>query len=269
MNIYFDESGIHEGAKICAVAGYFGQRNAWEKLETDWRHALEEFHLPEFHARRFWARDGDGHRVRPYDDLDDVKAQRFFHRLLRAIKDSHIYPVGAAVVGEEWKQLDPGERRFLTGGRVEHGKFTTSGSPNKAYFLPFLQVVYRVTAYCSEGEKADFFFGLDRTFSGYARDYFKQIKKLNQPMVFHLGEIHFPVNLETKPLQAADLLAYEVYQYAKRRLVNPSYSGNSQKELLAALARLRNVQDDFKIFDRRGLQLALEKFRRQNPQLCS
>jgi len=269
LRAYLDESGIHEGAEICSIAGYFGKRRAWEKLETRWVSILKEFKVPEFHANCFWSRDDKGQRVKPYVGWSDLRAEDFLNKLLRTIKDSRIYPVGSAVIGKEWAGLTIAERRYLTGAEMRSGKFKTTGSPGKSYFLPFLQAVQRVARYCKGNERAYFFFGLDRTFSGYALNYYQDLVKLKYDWTSHLGDIGFPRAIDTAPLQAADLLSYKVYQYALERLENWNYSIESCPELASALARVRNPDDDFKLYDKRSLDAALQDFRQQYPELCS
>jgi len=40
MRLLLDESGIHDGAVFCAVAGYFGQQNHWRHFEKAWKATL-------------------------------------------------------------------------------------------------------------------------------------------------------------------------------------------------------------------------------------
>jgi len=269
MRAYLDESGIHKGADICAIAGYFGDQCAWEKFETEWGSILGDFEVPEFHAKCFWPRDDKGKRVEPYAGWSDQKATEFLDKLLKAITDCCIYPVGAAVVGKEWKGLSVDERRYLTGGEIRNGRFKTTGSPSKSYFLPFLQVVQRIARYCEEGEKVCCFFGLDRTFSGYALNYYRDIIKRKWDWASHLGDIGFPLGIDTTPLQAADLLSYEVYQYAIERLSHWDHSIQSNPVLASALSLVKSPDDDFKLYDKRSLDAVLKDFRKQYPELCS
>jgi hypothetical protein len=53
LEAYLDESGIHDGAKVCMVAGYFGGRSQLRKLERKWKSVLEDFAFPmkDFHAK--------------------------------------------------------------------------------------------------------------------------------------------------------------------------------------------------------------------------
>jgi len=64
---YFDESGIHDGAPVCLVGGFYGTQAAWRRFETQWNHILS--HYPELvgigHAKAFFARD-KGKRVGEY-----------------------------------------------------------------------------------------------------------------------------------------------------------------------------------------------------------
>jgi hypothetical protein len=52
METYLDESGIHNDAKICVIAGYWGKPGAWEKFEIRWRRILASAGVPleKFHA---------------------------------------------------------------------------------------------------------------------------------------------------------------------------------------------------------------------------
>ncbi len=76
MKVCLDESGIHDGAKVCAIAGYFGHDDSWGKFEREWTSVLKKFRVSEYHARRFWARDSEGKRVGIYSDWNDVKARQ-------------------------------------------------------------------------------------------------------------------------------------------------------------------------------------------------
>ncbi|HME00213.1 MAG TPA: hypothetical protein VKM93_23135 [Terriglobia bacterium] len=268
MRAYLDESGIHEGAEICAISGYFGDQTAWENLEAKWGDILREFGVPEFHANIFWARrDKGGDRVKPYAGWDDPKADLFLDRLLATIKDCSIYPVGAAVVGKEWGILSSNERRYLTGGEVRKGKIK-GGCPSKSYFLPFLQAVQRVARYCGNDEKVDFFFGLNTTFGGYALNYYKDIINRSYDWGLCLSAIAFPRSVCTKPLQPSDLLSYQVYQYVLRRLTDWDYEVESCPTLAAALTRVKSSDDDFKLYDKMSLDAALQPLRKGYPELC-
>ena len=53
IDAYLDESGIHAGATVCVIAGYFGGPGQMRKLERSWSRALREFsfEMADFHAK--------------------------------------------------------------------------------------------------------------------------------------------------------------------------------------------------------------------------
>ena len=55
MEVFLDESGIHDGASVCVVAGYFGQRSHWRHFERAWKDVLLRFgfQLKDFHAKNW------------------------------------------------------------------------------------------------------------------------------------------------------------------------------------------------------------------------
>lgn len=49
LTAYFDESGIHEGSKVFALAGYLAPQEMWTRLERQWNRTLEEYEISFFH----------------------------------------------------------------------------------------------------------------------------------------------------------------------------------------------------------------------------
>lgn len=60
IEAYLDESGIHDGATVCVISGYFGGRGQWKRFEEAWRNALKQSQVPlgEFHAKEVIKRKG-------------------------------------------------------------------------------------------------------------------------------------------------------------------------------------------------------------------
>lgn len=46
IEAYMDESGIHEGAHVCVIAGYWGSQKKWKRFETRWREILRDANEP-------------------------------------------------------------------------------------------------------------------------------------------------------------------------------------------------------------------------------
>jgi len=244
---YFDESGIHDGAKLCAVGGYYGTEEAWRKFEKQWRAILKDNGLLEigFHAKDFYRRK-DGKRVPPYADWANEKAAKFENRLIQAIMRSRIVPFGHGVVVAEWNNLPYDMRKFLSGAHRRKGKFLSSGAPAKSYYLPFQLCVSE--AVCSSGaqDKVHLFAGLDRTFSDYAGILYRQLfndPRLSQTTKDKMGTLAFPLAKDTPPLQAADLLVYQLYQFGLARF----RGGARMRPILKSLLKNQRANQRFNL----------------------
>jgi len=263
LQAYMDDSGTHSGSPICVLAGYFGGERQWVNFDKEWSRVLRNVGVEEFHAKRFWGKDREGRRLDEYEGWSDEKVDMFLGDLLRTITSYRIYPIGSAVVMREWLTLHELERRYLTGGRVRGGKIYTSGAPNKPYFLPFIRNVGQAANYCAEYLKIHFAFDRNEPYSGYALDYFRTLEQMKLPYWRRVGDLTFPTSAEMPALQAADLLAYQTYRYAQERLdkgLETKY--RTGPILTTALLKAKNLRQDFKLFDKRGLDIVLQKFRK-------
>ena len=223
IQAYLDETSIHEGAGACAIAGYFGGPGQWKRQGRQWAEILKRYKVEEFHAKQFWGFDDKGKRVGPYKDWPDTEASAFLNELISTI-ETHpkLHPISSVVVMQSWNKLSHNQRRFLTGGRLINGKFKSSGCPSKPYFLPFQSCIVDAAAHAPIGGKAHYFFDLNKQFKGYALDCFALLKNYPLMVKDRLGDIDFKTGLEAVQLQAADLYCYQFYQFALRKIANPS-----------------------------------------------
>ncbi len=218
IDAYLDESGIHEGAKVCLVAGYFGGPGQMRRFDKAWRDTLKQFDFPmkEFHAT---------------DLIRRRSAKPMLIALARvAAAQPKVYPVAYGIVVDDFNSFSLDERRFMTGATLmqDSGRLVTSGCPGKAYFVPFQQVLKIVTDNAPVGGLAHFYFGLGEKFAEYALAMFRQVKD-EAPIkkAFsswrsreRLGNPAFPLAQDTAPLQAADLLVHTVYQHMLKGVDN-------------------------------------------------
>ena len=209
IDAYLDESGIHEGSKICVIAGYFGGPGQMKRLETAWKKTLVDFNFPigEFHAK---------------DLIKSSKHHPMLKGLARIVGEQRkVYPVTWAVFVDDFNSFSLQQRRFITGATLSpKGKLITSGCPNKPYFVPFQNIIKVVTDATPVGGKAHFSFGVNTQFAEYAVALFRQIidnpPPENSPIATwksrdRLGTPNFPSAMDTAPLQAADLLVHTTY----------------------------------------------------------
>jgi hypothetical protein len=250
LEAYLDESGIHGGASVCVVAGYWGRRNQWGLLESQWRGTLSAFgcSLEDFHAK---------------DMVKKARYRPMLEALSGTIAKYQVYPVSMGIVVPDFNSLTLQERKFFTGATIRNGKLIGTGSPTKPYFVPFQLCLMNITDYAKPGEKAHFFFGLDRPFAEYARAMFARIKTDGKHSKAweskrRLGDPSFPMAKETPELQAADLLAHLTYQHMTER-----YAANNfmvaPKGLLAICLKNTRKKKNHNYQNLECLELTLEK----------
>lgn len=253
IDAYIDESGIHDGAAVCVVAGYYGGRGQWKKFEKAWKRELNSagMSLNEFHAKDLLKKD-------------DERYKKLARNLAETIRDFRrkIHPVSMGIIVGDFSSFPDDVRKFLTGAtlEVETGNIIGTGSPNKAYYVAFQHCLRRILSCAPIGGKAHFFFGLDRTFSAYAAELYQKAKS-NPDWRFkeQMGDISFPEAKSTSQLQAADLLVHLTYQYALTMIERHSWGELPPGPLLADAIAGTVHPLDHSYMDRTHLELTLTK----------
>lgn len=262
IEAYLDESGVHDQANVCVIAGYFGALEPMRKLERAWKRVLKSFDFPmeRFHAKILV-------KSRQYEPM--------LKKLAKTIgKQRGVHPVSYGIIVGDFNSFSLNQRKFLTGATLhpKSGKFISTGCANKPYFVPFQSVVKLVTGYAPIRGKAHFSFGVDRPFGDFALSLHKQ-------MIAHahapsrpwstwksrksLGTIQFPLASETAPLQAADLLAHLTYLHMKEWIAKGKVALPSDI-LTECITNTRSLSDH-KFQDRACLEKVLEQARRYVP----
>lgn len=212
-----DESGIQESAAFCIVAGYVGSVAHWTKFEPVWKKILDKNGIPEFHAKRFFAKDNKtGLRVGDYKGWDDSKADAFLSSLTETVGSYKLRALASSISVPMFLSYTEDERRFLTGGQYWNGKWKRSGAPTKPYYLPFQHCVIEATAHCPVSDKVHYLFDLNKQLSPWAGEMYSDLLlSENLKVRKQLGQISFPSGLEAVGLQAADLICYVINQILK------------------------------------------------------
>jgi hypothetical protein len=196
--------------------------------------------------------------VPPYENWRDAKADQFVADLLDCITEYRLFPMVATLQVSEWDKLNKNERMFLTGARYRKStqEWITFGAPNRTYFLPFQFCVSYPAKACKEHLKVHYAFDLNKQFKIYAAELFELMK--NDPKAEcrdRMGELSLPTSEDAPGLQAADLLAYQTYQFMKSRMAGAPRS-NLPHIFKRAIQNARDV-NQFPYLDRSGLQVLL------------
>lgn len=245
IQAFLDESGIHQGAEVCVIAGYYGESTQWRNLEKNWQTVLRDADVP---IEKFHALDLLEHR-KFFFGMERVQHDKLKTDLANAIASCEVHPVTVALIVPDFRALTIPQKQFFTGATIDDntvpGKLRTSGCPTTPYFMPFLHCVRRVFDNTPNSKEVDFHFGFASPFHGYATEMFKMIRTRNPA-----ARTPIQSKAKRKPeMQVADYLCYASYKHALER-----YAANDWNVIPAEPLRtlITNLQDptDCQFFDK-------------------
>jgi hypothetical protein len=254
LRAYLDESGIDRKSEFASLAGYCGGIGQWKRFEKKWKQILKKYGVVEFHARRFFGR-AQGKRLDEYTSWTDSKADTFLGELLDCIVSVKIHPLSCVIVKSEWNKLTYGERRYITGAAIRHGKTLSSGAPKQPYFVLFGWCIFIACNMSPAAEKVHFAFDLNNDFHGYSKQYFKYLKNLPElSWASKLGDPTWPTSVDAVQLQAADLLAYLMLKFSPERLKDDNAKANW---MLGKAVQRASSRKDMPWLGEKGMRLML------------
>lgn len=233
FSAYFDESGVHQGASVCVVAGFLADDQLWTELSSQWKTALDGFELTSFHAVDCEQGQGEflGKRTEPIRKFIHIEFARLIAKLQPTI-------VASAFVIEDWNNTAPEElqKRFPS-----------------AYMFCFEFCMQKLSnwskAIAGRG-KVNVVFAEQNQYESKALEMFGHYER-NSHFGPGLGTARFQPMRNCPALQAADLLCYETY---RRGAAGPSAPLRPVMEEL-----LRGCQDPLQgLFDSGSFQMLIE-----------
>lgn len=208
---YFDDSGTHAGAPVVALGGLLGTERQWIAFEKAWaallanpipgKPPLKQFHLTA-------CRSGNG-EFRAYNQIERDFVTTEFRKI---ILDIDLVTIAAAVNKKAWDEL-------VVGPVADE-----LGKPEELCFVKCVDSVINTIRFRKPGEKIVFAFdqGTRSRLGMWARLYLSQ--KFRYPEIARFG---FGAVADVLPLQGADMIALETYQFAQAWLKdrdNPDYN---------------------------------------------
>lgn len=209
LKAYLDESGIHQGSRICAIAGFVGTQEEWERIEQLWNSALRTEGIEAFHMAEFENHQG------VYKGWSETRRQNLLASLVEILKARDISSIGSGIVTEDFWQLSVEDRQWMT-----------HGNPEIPYFLCFQHCIVEAAHQADDlhpSERVGFTFDRQDDFAAEATRLYNRMKDdLNWDNRFRLADaVAFASKQSTAPLQVADFAAYETYKQLENKLYNP------------------------------------------------
>jgi hypothetical protein len=235
---YFDESGTHDGSPAVVVAGWLASANQWAHFSADWLRELRAFRLypPVFHMTDFESRRqafatwSNPERIRRLQRLQKIIRRRTRKAIAVAVA------VDAYAVAREERKV-PGELSAYGFAVMECTKKVGAWADLTGHKDP--------VGYCFEagakhqGDVVTAMTCVEKNPTFQAR--------------FRYGSWAFGFKQDLPPLQAADMLAYEVW----KEMVNANLvdGGDRIRPRRLSLAAMSDVVVDFTHYNARTFAL--------------
>jgi len=191
---YFDESGTHKGSETIVVAGFLAHVDAWRAFESHWKAALREYGLSFFHMSDF------AQRAKGYDWPEDVRRDRLGN-LISIINNHTLHSVGVGLPKKLFDSVFTGRVRKIVGGPYGFAAWLailmTGRDLDELPFATGASYVFEDGA-PRKGELIAAYESLAKFRGGKA--------------ALHVLSLRFEDKKIFVPLQAADILAYELYK---------------------------------------------------------
>lgn len=228
ITVYLDESGTHRGSEAVAVAGYVATDDAWNDFNGEWREALDEFGLEYFRMSRFSSRTG-----RYVGWTEGMRHERL-RRLIDITNRHALASVGSVIPLEAYDRIFIGPARDRSGG---------------PYGLAGIACAIEVGQWLRQESDSAAMFVFESGALGSS-----QLQKFVDDVrgdAKHTGilSVSFAGKREFTPLQAADILAYEI-----QRLPGGDPGKDGQRARSDWVDRLAQIPRSWTIFDVHRLQ---------------
>jgi hypothetical protein len=207
LRAYFDESGIHEGARICALGGYMASEERWRAFESEWNAIMNRYGVLRFHATDCNNARGE------YEGWPREKIVAFMTEVVDALvhkpgQSLEMIGIGSAAVIEHYEAHVP---ESLKAGIED------------PYYLCMEHCVQtavaRMRQFWPAGERVVIMFDRQEVFKGRARKRFEHYTKSRRygPYVADMDYVDSSAEHPFAPLGPADLIAHEVARDVHRK----------------------------------------------------
>jgi hypothetical protein len=208
LTAYFDDSGTHEQSDIVLVAGILGTESRMDCLDRNWKRHLDrplcgrKPSLRRFHATDCNASQGE------FAGWTRTETDYFCYQLRTAIIESEVAAYGAACSRKDYDELITGDVRAILG--------TPEGMCINQCFVRSIQWAQ---AYTFDPKMTFVFDNRPSPVKQYAGRVYDAFSRWVHPPP-QLTGYAFLNSYDVRPLQVADLIAWELYQHANDCLIN-------------------------------------------------
>ena len=241
LTAYMDESGhsVDPALHHAGMAGFVAPASEWEKVEEQWQPILDSFGLKAgFHMKNFAHFSGE------YKGWKEAERRELYGALIGVITKIGPVPTGSVVSVQAFNSLSDGQRAAFMDPYYLAFQMCTRGACLQAYGTT--EKVAMVYAYQEEfgAIKPQEVYSVDQ--AGTAEKMWHWMKQTTDYGMW-MGSYASSTPNELIPLQAADMLAYELIKEFENLLTRPN---DKMRWGLRQMLPLANHRPLFSFFDR-------------------
>jgi len=192
---YMDESGTHDGSESVTVAGFISLASMWVDFSAKWQLALNDFGLDYFHMTDF------ANRVGPYASWTERDRRLRLARLLTIIAENTLGSVATSIPLKAFDDIFSRRAKLICGGAY-----------GLASMVCFMALSDQLRDQSIDGW-INYVFETGAHGAGQITTLFNHNER--DPIMkadLRLWSLRFENKRLFLPLQAADILAYELYK---------------------------------------------------------
>jgi len=228
LTAYMDETGHSQDEKqhFNGMAGLMAPTEYWEVFEGRWDRLLTKFKLPYIHMKEMW---------KLLDGWSKTKTEKLSAAVWKIIKETRAIPIGSIIPMDDFRFLEENLRRYaldpyylamqdcirLSTVSITPGPFWSPDTRVRMVFSDQVEFKYEAQRMFDAAVKAD------KTKPRVASPAFEDMR-------------------DVLPLQAADVVAYEIYKEYERTYYNLSrkkrYGYEQLEEMIAWLNEGQIIQ---------------------------
>lgn len=203
---YFDDSGKFDDPieTVTCVGGCIASKQAWDLFKIEWAQVVKRFGISHLHMRTF------AHSIGEFTGWEETKRREFLQVLIEVMCRHVKKPIGAVLPLSQYDELTEEQKANLP----------------DPYLICFQDCVHAAGLVADElydpKETVQLVFAKRPKGDGMVRRDF-QLCKQQLPKGDRLVSLEFDTPQNSLPLQAADLVAYELTQLG-RDMLDPSSS---------------------------------------------
>jgi hypothetical protein len=214
LTAYLDES---KSDPIFVLAGLVSTAHNWNRFSREWGKVLKEYQIPYLHMKEFAFSKG------PFQGWSESRRKALLQRFLFLIKSGErIHSFSCIFNYRQYDHIFP--PRFRQ--QQDH------------YFFAFQNCIVSMKSFCDRhnlapaGEKIDLVFDNQAQFAQRALQVYAKYKSIDSIPEEHrniISSLSFADDQEVMPLQASDLLAYEINKNRRGFIRTPGIVLNKLK----------------------------------------